>query len=355
MDSTRRIRFAVAGSGWRAMFYVRAAMALPEQFELTGVLCHSEEKARAFERAHGVPAFATLEALLHTKPEFVVSCVSKAGMAGMVARLLEVGMPTLSETPLAVELPTLRALYETWRRTGTPLELAEQYPLYPMHAARLAIMKRGLLGDVTSCWVSMAHDYHAIALLRAYLSPDERGVEIRARQTRTPIVVTGGRAGFVTDGRMCEEIRTLAEFAYADGKRGCYDFSGTQYHSAIRSSHIRVLGARGEIFDDTVRYVDGESRPQQARLEPVCDRLSGTIRAVAWQGERVYENPFPADSPMSEDDIAVCDVLTRMGRGVVRGGGRLYPDAFRDAYLSCLLARAAREGTCVRAETMPWD
>lgn len=168
-------------------------------------------------------------------------------------------------------------------------------------------------------------------------------------------MVTGGRAGFVTDGQMGEEIRTFAEFAYADGKRGYYDFSGTQYHSAIRTSHIRVLGTRGELFDDTVRYVDAQNRPQQARLEPVCDRLSGTIRAVAWQGERVYENPFPADSAMSEDDIAVCDVLARMGRDVLRGGGRLYPDAFRDAYLSCLLARAARKGTCVRAEAMPWD
>ena len=40
---SKRIRFAVAGSGWRALFYVRAAKRLPDWFELTGVLCHTRE------------------------------------------------------------------------------------------------------------------------------------------------------------------------------------------------------------------------------------------------------------------------------------------------------------------------
>lgn len=354
-EPKRRIRFAVAGSGWRALFYVRAAKALPEWFQLTGVLCHTPEKARAFAAEHGVYAAQTLEELLETKPEFVVSCVSKAGMPGMVMRLLEAGMPTLSETPLATDIPTLKTLYAVFRRTGTPLELAEQYFLYPTHWARRAAIQKGMLGEATSCSLSMAHDYHAISLLRFYLEPDERRVEIRARQTRTPIVATGGRAGFTTDGRMGEEIRTFAQFAYADGKTGLYDFSGTQYHSAIRSSYIRVLGTRGELFDDAVRYVDARNRPQEARLCVRRDKLSGTVCAVDLLGERVYENPFPTDIAMSEDDIAVCGVLARMGLEVVRGGGRFYDSSFRDAYFSCLLAQAAREGGLAQSEPMPWD
>ena len=59
-----KIRYAVAGTGWRAMFYVRAAKKLPERFELTGVLCRTKEKAEAFEAEHGVRAFWSLEALL---------------------------------------------------------------------------------------------------------------------------------------------------------------------------------------------------------------------------------------------------------------------------------------------------
>ena len=43
----KKIRYAVVGNGWRAMFFVRAALNLPERFELTGVWCRSQEKAQA--------------------------------------------------------------------------------------------------------------------------------------------------------------------------------------------------------------------------------------------------------------------------------------------------------------------
>ena len=163
----QKIRYAVAGNGWRAMFYVRAAKNLPEWFELTGVLCHTREKAEAFEREHGVKAFWTLDALLETEPDFVVTCVSKKALAAMTMACLEHGVPVLSETPLAVDVPTLTALRETQEWTGTPLEMAEQYFLYPSHQARRALVEAGLLGQVHSVWLSMVHDYHGISVLRA--------------------------------------------------------------------------------------------------------------------------------------------------------------------------------------------
>ena len=83
-----RIRFGIIGSGWRALFYVRAAKALPERFELTGVVCHTKDKAQAFAAEHGVFASASLEELLKTQPEFVICCVNKDSMAGIAARLL---------------------------------------------------------------------------------------------------------------------------------------------------------------------------------------------------------------------------------------------------------------------------
>lgn len=351
----RKIRFAVAGSGWRALFYVRAAKSLPTWFELTGVLCRTPEKASAFGAEHGVHAVATLEELLEAQPEFVVSCVNKAGMARMVVRLMEAGVPVLSETPLALDVPTLREIYAAQRRTGTPLELAEQYFLWPTHAARRAVIDRGLLGEAVSCWLSMAHDYHAVSLLRFYLNPDESRVAICARQTKTPIVMTGGRGGYVTDGQTGEEIRTFAQLDYADGKQGLYDFSGTQYHSAIRSSHIRVLGTRGEIFDDTVRYLDGENRPREARLSVHRDVITGTIRSIDFDGERVYVNPFPGEAAMSEDEIAVAEVICRMGTCVVREGKRFYREGYRDAYLSALMLAALQTGGRAVSERMEWD
>ena len=91
-----KIRYAVVGNGWRAMFFVRAALNLPRIFELTGVWCRSEEKARAFEEENGVKAFWDLDEMLETKPDFVVSCLTKAAMPGATMELLRRKVPVLS-------------------------------------------------------------------------------------------------------------------------------------------------------------------------------------------------------------------------------------------------------------------
>ena len=349
----KRIRYAVAGNGWRAMFYVRAARNLPERFELTGVLCHTKEKAEAFEREQGVRAFWTLDALLETKPDFVVVCVTKKAIAGMTMECLALGVPVLSETPLAVDVQTLTALRDVQEKTGTPLEMAEQYFLYPSHQARRALLEAGLIGQVHSVWLSMMHDYHGVSMLRAFLGEESGPVTIRARRLNTPIVHTGARPGYVAGGGIENENRVLAQLDFGGGRVGLYDFAGSQYHSAIRSSHLRILGTRGEIFDDEVRWVRGDGRPACSALVYHRDGITGTIRAIDFDGQRVYENPFRWDVAMTEDDIAVSTVLARMGRALT-GGERHYPYAFRDSYLAIELSRLADADGEETVDALAW-
>ena len=348
-----RIRFAVAGTGWRALFYVRAAKNLPELFELTGVLCRTAERAESFAAEYGAKTFTDLDALLETKPEFVVNCINKAELADMSIRLMERGMPVLSETPLAVTPDKLAELREAQKRTGVLLEMAEQYFLYPSHMARSGIARSGYLGRVTYCYLSMMHDYHGISMLREYLGEERGKVAIRAHKTKTPILVTGGRGGYITDGDMGDEYRVLAQFVYEDGRVGMYDFAGTQYHSAIRSNHLRILGTHGEIADDEVRWVGAGNRPCAAKLITHRDEITGTIRAIDFDGKRVYENPFRTDVEMTEDDIAVSLVLMRMGESV-RGGEMHYPYAMRDSYLSCVMTALANGNGQADVDAQAW-
>lgn len=352
----KKIRYAVIGTGWRAMFFIRAAKNLPERFEVTGVLTRTQERAQAFEREHGVRAFTQMDELLATEPEFVVSCVTKAAMEETTIALMERGMNVLSETPLATDVEGLLRIYDVWRRTGVTLQLAEQYFLYPSHAARAEIVRRGVIGQAHSCALSLIHDYHALSMMRVYLGNPQARATIRAMGDERSIVVTGDRSGVCTQGAIGYEHRVFAQVAYDDGKLGLYDFSGTQYHSEIRSNHLRILGDRGEIFDDEVRYVSQDHRPQRARLEYRRDVASGTIRAIDFDGTRVYENPFRWDVAMSEDDIAVSGVIEKMGEAV-RGGALLYPMAqcFRDGYESWMLHEAERTGKAMQSETMPWE
>ena len=348
-----KIRYAVVGNGWRAMFFVRAALNLPEIFELTGVLCRTKEKARAFEREHGVKAFDTLDALLETKPEFVVSCQTKAAMPGMAMELLRRGVPVLSETPLATDLETLEEMLRLQKETGTPLEMAEQYFLYPNHQARRALIEKGILGDVQNVWMSMMHDYHGISMLRAYLGEESGPVTIRARKLTTPIVHTGGRPGLVAGGEIENEYRVLAQFDFGGGRVGMHDFAGSQYHSAIRTNHLRILGTRGEIFDDEVRWVQEDGRLAKAELVYHHDEITGTLRAIDFDGQRVYENPFRWDVAMTEDDIAVCTVMTRFA-AALKGGEMHYPYAFRDSYLSIKLTELANRDASETVDALAW-
>lgn len=349
-----KIRYAVAGNGWRAMFFVRAALNLPELFELTGVLCRSEEKAKAFEADHGVKAFWDLDAMLETKPEFVVSCQTKAVMPGMTMALLRRGVPVLSETPLATDLETLQEMLNLQKETGTPLDMAEQYFLYPNHQARRALIAKGILGDVQNVWMSMMHDYHGISMLRAYLGEESEPVTIRARKLTTPIVYTGGRPGYVANGEIENEYRVLAQFDFGGGRVGMHDFAGSQYHSAIRTNHLRILGTRGEIFDDEVRWVREDGRPEVSRLVYHHDLITGTLRAIDFDGERVYTNPFRTDVSMTEDDIAVCTVMTRFA-GALKGGEAHYPYAFRDSYLSIVLTDLADRDESATVDALAWN
>ena len=352
----KKIRFGVIGTGWRALFYVRAAQYLPEYFELTGVLTRSQERAKEFEETHGVRAFTDFDALLETKPEFIVSCVTKAAMTDTVIRLLKSGMPALAETPLATDEEGLRRVYDAWKRTGVTLQLAEQYFLYPSHRARQALIEQGVLGEVTTCYLTMMHDYHAVSMFRRFLCGDDSMVAIRAQEVQYDIINTGDRSGYLTDGRKGFERRMVAQIVDKRGKLGVYNFSGTQYHSAIRSNHVQILGMRGEIFDDEVRYLLADNRPARAMLEYRRDEMTGTIRAIDFDGMRIYENPFRTDVAMTQDDIAVSTLLVKMG-AAVRDGKLFYPmaQAFRDGYLSWQLHEAAQTGKTVVCGRMPWD
>lgn len=352
----QRIRYAIIGTGWRAEFFVRAALRLPELFEVTGVMSRTEERAREFAAQFGLKGFVDLDEMLKTRPDFVISCVKRDTMVRTLTQLLERGVPALAETPLAANIAELHELYAVQRKTGTLLQLAEQYFLWPSHQARRAIIDRGYLGDVHACELSLVHDYHAISLMRFFLGEENGRVGIRARRVKTPVVVTGGRGGIVTDGVMGGEGRTLALFDYADGRLGLYDFAETQYHSAIRHTRLCIRGTRGEIMNDDVLCLTPDNRPVKSSLIRRCDRITGTIKSIEFEGECVYRNPFRSDVALSEDEVAVCDVLLRMGKAV-RGAEPFYPDAYayRDGYMTYLLLGVADADTSVCTETMEWD
>ena len=107
-----KVRFAVVGSGWRSLFYIRIAKALPEIFELTALLCRSREKADRFRKEYGICAVTDDREVMDSGPDFIVSAVSEHSIAETAAKWASLGFPVLSETPAGLSPEQLKMLWD---------------------------------------------------------------------------------------------------------------------------------------------------------------------------------------------------------------------------------------------------
>ena len=151
------INFAVIGAGWRALFYLRIAQALPERFTIDGMVVRDPGKGQELEAAWGVRTYRTLTDLLQAAtPQFVVTSVSWDANLPLLQELAQRGVPALAETPPARDVERLR---EAWLlvEQGARIQVAEQYIYQPHHAARLAFVASGRLGRVSQAQVSVCH------------------------------------------------------------------------------------------------------------------------------------------------------------------------------------------------------
>ena len=355
-DST--IPFAVVGAGWRASFFLRVAEAMPERLRVTGVLARDRERVAPIAGGAPIPVHASLDALLADGPRFVVVAVPWAATPVLVRELASRGVPVLAETPPAPDLAGLNAILDLARRPPVPIEVAEQYHLQPLHAARLAVVASGALGTVSQAHVSAAHGYHGIDLLRRYLGVRFGRVQIRARRYSSPIVAGPDRAGPPPEERIAVSEQTLAWLDF-EGRLGVHDFTGDQYFSWIRSPRVLVRGERGEINDATVRRLVDARTPVTETLERRDAGRDGNLEGFHHSGYTlggrwVYRNPT-APARLADDEIAVAGCLLSMAERVEGGPSRCsLADAAWDHELGLRVAEAAATGREVVADGGRW-
>lgn len=352
--SMKKIRYAIVGSGWRSLFFIRIAKALPEQFEVTGILVRSDEKKERFEKEYGIFATTSQDELLETKPDFVVEAVSRRDNAKVCIELMKKGAAVLAETPPADTIEDLGEIWRVSEEMGGKVQVAEQYVLYPMYDARLRIAREGYLGEIQNASLSALHEYHGISILRAFLGVGLENVSVTAKNYSWPIAVTQNRDGVLQRGNVSGNGRVRAEFVFESGKIGFYDFCGIQYNSHIRSRHLNVQGVRGEIDDNHVYYLDEDNYPISETLTPVVDQIHPGIASIGFAGKTVYRNPFDTNV-LTEDETAIARHLVGMAE-YIESGRELYPlaDAMQDAYLTIILKKAIESGETVTSADQIW-
>jgi predicted dehydrogenase len=354
-------RFALVGTGYRATWFARVARWLPGRFTLTGAVSRSAVGARVATEGWRVPAYRDVAELLAAgRPDFVVVSVPWAAAVPAIDRLAAAGMPVLTETPPGADLDGLREVTRL-AAGGARIQVAEQYPFQPLHAARIAITDAGLLGPVHQAALSVAHGYHAFALMRRHLGVTGDPATVRALRTEAPVQRPASRGGprSTVDTVTEQRIHGLVDFG---GRVGTYDFGDTQYWSLVQRHHVLLRGRDGELADETLHRVP-EGAVDETTSVPLVRRSAGEggdmagqyLRGIAAGDRWWWRNPFPG-ARLFDDEVAVATVLELMAR-YARGGPAFYgaADGAQDHYLYLALQRAAESGETVRTGRQGWD
>ena len=339
---------------------MRIARELPEKFRVTGVLVRDREKGWKFSAVWNVPTFQTLEGLLPAggaRPAFVLTSVPWAITPDLIRELVSYNLPVLAETPPAPDLGGLNSLWYDVGRTGK-VQVAEQYALQPMVAARLNVARSGKLGTITQAQISAAHGYHGVSVLRRALGITFEDAKIAAIKFSSPIVAGPGREGPPAEEKIINAGQTIATLNF-DGKIGIFDFTGEQYFSYIRSNRYLIRGECGEISNTTVRCLKDFRTPFIGDLRRVDAGGEGNLEGLFHKGvllgdEWVFTNPFPY-ARLTDDEIAIASLLDGMGK-YAEGGPDIYSlaEASQDHYLGICIDRAAASGDPITTEPQGW-
>lgn len=352
--------FAVVGNGWRSGFFHRAAAALPDQLRAVGVVVRSPEAAEAARLHLGVPAYTSISDLFAAgRPDFVIVSVPREATPAVIGELVAAGVPVLVETPPANQLDDLRALWAAVGASGL-VQVAEQYPRYPGHAARRAIVDRGLIGTPTSVQVSSTHDYHAIALMRHLLGAGRGEVTVHAQQFTAPLVDPMARDAWTDDDTEKDATTTLATIDFGVGV-GLYDFTSNQWHNQLRHRRIVVRGSRGEIVDDRVVWLPEphtivDATIQRRQLGYDLDLDGYATDHLALGADVLWRNPFPT-LRFSDEEIAIAEMLIATGAWARGDGEGPYSlaDGCHDHAISLAIADSLATGQSVVLGREGWS
>ena len=351
--------FAVIGSGWRSEFFLRLARTAPERFRCVGVVTRTSSRGDEVTAKWGVPTFQSFDALWHhEEPELVIPAVPWPEMPNAIASLVARGFHVLAETPPAPDLDGLRSLWSEVGDTGM-VQVAEQYTLMPAHAASLALVRDGVIGDVTSVQISSTHLYHAVSLIRHLLGVGFEEATVSAREFTAPLVDPMTPAGWTDDPTPKPATTTLATLDFG-GRSGLYDFTDNQWWNPLRSRRIVIRGSLGEIVDDRViRMVDPRTPVESQivrRRSGVDLNLEGNdLQQISFDGRVIYRNPFEGYR-FSEDDIAVAAILEAAGAWARDEGPPPYPlaEGLQDHRISLAIGESASTGQDVVATRQAW-
>lgn len=307
------IKYAILGAGWRSEFYLRIAALMPDTFKVSGIYIRNKQKREEFSQKYNVKILTSLEELLKTDFDFIVSCVNKAGICSTVRELAGKNIPLLTETPIGTSNKEiddfLAEIKPDWR-----VQVAEQFHFQPRNSAIKSVIESGILGEIKQVQLSCCHDYHAASIIRFFLGTGDEMPEMSSFTLPDAVNRYNSRAGLLNEPEIVTSEEKFVVLRFKD-KTAVYDFNYEQYFSDIRRSRILIRGTNGEILNDECTYLkDGLPHSFTLRRNSygANESLDGfTLVNITAEGKVVYENPFKG-ARISDEEIAIATCLLNM-------------------------------------------
>jgi predicted dehydrogenase len=345
--------FALIGSGWRARMFLKVASELGT-IRCGGVVVRTRRRLE-------VPTFTSLDACLRELPvDFVLTATPRSATPQVIADAVDRGLPVLAETPPAADLDGLRMLWSAVGDSGL-VQVAEQYPMMPSHAARAALVATGAIGTPTQVQVSSTQQYHAVALMRGLLAAGRGPVAVRASRFTAPLIHPLSRTGWTDDEEAHPATTTIATLDFGEGRSGVYDFTEQQTRNQLRFRRLTVRGSAGELHNDEVVRMTGARTLVRT---PLLRRQTGydldligyDTEHISFGSEVLYRNPYPGRRWM-DDEIAMATLLERTASWVRGEGPEPYPlaEGAQDQHLALAIEESAESDTTITTSCEAWS
>lgn len=146
-------KYVLAGASQRAygMFAKPLVNELKDFASVEGVYDINPIRSEILGKDFGVPVFYDFDIMLKTvKPDIVIVTTIDAFHHEYIIKSMEAGCDVITEKPMTIDAPKVRAILETERKTGKKVHVTFNYRFIPFVTRIKELLSSGLIGQIYS-------------------------------------------------------------------------------------------------------------------------------------------------------------------------------------------------------------
>ena len=338
------LRIAILGAGTgRGQSWQSTLQKLSEHSDLYHfcAVCEViEERARENAAKWGVKPYTNLRRMLEEKQlDVLLNGVSSDANPMAVTLAATHGVHPITEIPIAPTLRIADTMMRVCRENNVKFEVTEQVFLWAGEQLKRAIIRSGLIGEVTHArlWYTNKADYHGINAVRMLLPGEVRRVLGYSGRANIPPFI-----GY--EGERVEE--------------DCWDAAMIEFDSGVvclfedpprgrMTSRWDIEGSLGQLVGNDL-YIGSMDNAEHYPFQYEYTTIDGTrvfdhVR-VDTDPPVVFENPYKTYRAENDDEVARMELLVGFHHAITRNSEPAYgpAQARKDMEILFALRESAR-------------